>query len=111
MWLPPRTGLNIGKVSGGLLYDASLVERDSAWRYALRTAIVMKIYADEGTIVGIARECKVDPDTVAKYHRIVRKWLSGAPAWREQPATEGIETVAWRDAETVLQNLGIVGDT
>lgn len=29
----------------------------------------------------------------------------GAPAWRDKQAAEGTETLAWRDAETVLQKL------
>jgi hypothetical protein len=71
---------------------------------------MVKIYGGQKTsFVDIGRSLKVDQDTVSKYHRIVLRWLMGAPGGKHGPAIDGVQPTAWRDAETLLRNVGIVG--
>jgi hypothetical protein len=84
-------------------------ERKTKASYALRSAITVKIYGHRTTFAAIADDLKIDEDTVSKHHRIVLRWLMGAPGGKHGAAVEGVEHAAWRDAETVLRNVGIVG--
>lgn len=78
--------------------------------YAMRSEILVKIYGRSLTLKRIADDLQVDVDTVSKHHRAVQRWLAGAPAGRHgESAIEGVETAAWREAETVLREAGIVG--
>src|SRR5262249_54281608 len=66
-------------------------ERKSKASYAVRSAIMIKIYGGQKTsFVDIGRSLKIDPDTVSKYHRIVLRWLMGAPRGKHGPAVEGV---------------------
>ncbi len=85
-------------------------ERKAKASYAVRSAIMVKIYGGQRTtFVDIGTSLKVDPDTVSKYHRIVLRWLMGAAGGKHGPAVDGVQPTAWRDAETLLRNVGVVG--
>ena len=77
--------------------------------YALRSALVVKLYGGKTSLVEIADTMHLDRNTVSKYHGQIHRWLRGAKAHRGSPAVEGIETNAWREAETSLRHHGIVG--
>jgi hypothetical protein len=77
--------------------------------YALRAAIVVKIYGGHKSFREIADQVDVAVDTVSDYHRAIHRWLLGAKAGKWGEGLEGIEPLAWREAETVLRQVGIVG--
>ena len=77
--------------------------------YALRSSVIVKIYGGKTTFVEIAKELKVDQETVSRQHRAIHTWLRGAKAGKMTDAVVGIESIAWRDAESALRNHGIVG--
>ncbi len=78
--------------------------------YPARVAVLVKLYARRLKIAEIANDLQLDADTVTKYHKIITRWLHGAKAGRNgEPPTEGVETAAWREAESLLRSTGIVG--
>lgn len=77
--------------------------------YAHRRAVLISIYGQSSSYIEIARDLALDPDTVSKYCRTVRKWLSGVQGREGIAGIEGIETTAWREAESALRDAGIVG--
>lgn len=78
--------------------------------YALRSGILLKIYAGQTTFKEIAEDLSLDQETVSRQHRAIYRWLKGTRAGRNgEPALEGLETAAWSDAETALGQAGLVG--
>lgn len=93
----------------GVLADASVLVPCRAI-YPLRLAILVKLYAKKLKLAEIAEQLELDADTVAKHHKTITRWLHGAPAGKNgEPAVVGIESEAWKDAESTLRNHGIVG--
>lgn len=85
-------------------------ERKSKASYALCFVIIERIFGrKESTLKDIADEFMLDQDTVGKHHRTIIRWLRGYRAGKDQPMTEGLESIAWADAESVLRDSGIVG--
>lgn len=81
----------------------------SKLNYALRAAIIVKIYGGGQTYKDIADELILNQETVSRQHRSIYSWLKGAKAGRTSDAIEGVESIAWREAETALRRHGIVG--
>ena len=76
--------------------------------YALRSALLVKIYGGGQSFKHIADELKMDEETVSRQHRAILIWLQGAKAKKYSDAVEGIESIAWREAESILREHGIV---
>jgi hypothetical protein len=77
--------------------------------YALRSAIVRKIYGETITMPDIAARTRLHVNTVGNHHATIRAWLKGAKADKNGGAIQGVEPAAWSAAETSLRNYGIVG--
>lgn len=77
--------------------------------HAIKLGAVLKIYGSNLTLVKISAETGKHPDTVGKYHQAIHRWLKGATAGRHSEGVEGVEPKAWKEAETRLRDLGIVG--
>lgn len=85
--------------------EVSRVEIDRG----IRIGVLLKIYNTNLTIVSIATDSGKHVNTVSKYHHAIHKWLKGSKAVKNAEAADGIEPLAWMDAETALRNIGIVG--
>jgi hypothetical protein len=84
--------------------------------YALRSELIAKVFSKtssghaEITLKAVADDLEVDVDTVSKHHKALIRWLNGAPRGRHgEPPIDGVATVAWREAESLLRACGIVG--
>lgn len=92
-----------------VLADASCMAVPGRAPVRLRRACLVRIYGGKrGTLLDISAEEKFDTKTVAKYHGQLFRWLKGATAKAGDAPIEGLESCAWRDAESVLQDLNIV---
>lgn len=78
---------------------------------AARSAIVIKIYSRSPiTFTDISRKTDVSADALARHHRVVLGWLMGRPGWRVgETRDEGADPLAWRAADELLRDRGIVG--
>lgn len=75
---------------------------------SVRSAILIKIYAGNVSLLKIADKASLDPETVAKYHRAILRWLRGAPPGPRQPPIPGIESSAWEHAEDALRDAKLI---
>jgi len=80
-----------------------------ATRQDYRAAIVMKAMGESIPLSEIAKNHSVDDETTARHHRLVLRWLKGPRGSAQDDGPEGIEPWAWRGAETLLRDAGIVG--
>lgn len=91
-----------------LSYEAG-VRKVSSGSYALRSSILLKIYSGKTTLKAIGDDLSLNSETVSRHHRMLYRWLKGEKAGKHSEAAEGVEPLAWREAESVLRNVGIVG--
>lgn len=77
--------------------------------YAMRCALVKRVYDDHSTLDQIAERFDVHRNTAGAHYGHIHRWLLGQKATNISPAVEGIETVAWMQIETILRNAKIVG--
>lgn len=94
-----------------VLTHAAAVEAEVDARYSVRRELVFKIYGHDSTLEEIASRVHMERHAIGRYHRSVHTWLRGRKAGRNgEPAIEGLESTAWREAESALARFGIVGE-
>jgi hypothetical protein len=77
--------------------------------YALRSALLVKLFAGGKTLKEIGEECGVSEETATRRHSELKSWLQGHRE-KGRAFVKGLEQRAWAQAEAALASAGIVGN-
>jgi len=83
------------------LAESALTAKLGIKRYDERKLILLSIFGERATFSEMAKLLQMDPQTVAEHYRKIAAWIGIR-------AANGNESQAWREAEQLLMQAGIL---